>query len=150
VREVPRATEPVREVIASPDEETPKDHDITEVQEPPQMTFSHKRKSAWERDLIQDGEKHGVPEGTTRQVKRPKPFSSYTTLMCNLLDEEPTCFEEAIQKKEWADAMKEEYQSIIKNDVWEIVPRPKGKDVVSSKWLFKKKYVVDGCIEKYK
>jgi hypothetical protein len=46
--------------------------------------------------------------------------------------------------------MTEEYQSIIKNDVWEIVPRPKGKDVVSSKWLFKIKHVVDGSIEKYK
>jgi hypothetical protein len=59
-------------------------------------------------------------------------------------------FEEAIQKKEWEDAMIEEYQSIIKNDVWEIVPRPKSKDVVSSKWLFKIKHVVDGSIEKYK
>jgi hypothetical protein len=39
MREVPRATEPVREVVTSPDEETPEDHDITEVQEPPQMTF---------------------------------------------------------------------------------------------------------------
>jgi hypothetical protein len=46
--------------------------------------------------------------------------------------------------------MTEEYQSIIKNDVWEIVPRPKSKDVVSSKWLFKIKHVVDGSIEKYK
>jgi hypothetical protein len=150
VREVPRAAELVREVVTSPDEETPEDHDITEVQEPPQMTFSHKRKPAWTRELIQDGEKYGVPEGTTRQVKRPKPFSSYTALMCNLLYEEPTCFEEAIQKKEWADAMTEEYQSIIKNDVWEIVPRPKSKDVVSSKWLFKMKHVADGSIEKYK
>jgi hypothetical protein len=35
VREVPRAAEPVREVVTSPDEETPEDHDITEVQEPP-------------------------------------------------------------------------------------------------------------------
>ena len=59
-------------------------------------------------------------------MKRPKPFSSYMALMCDL----PTCFEEAIQKKEWADAMTEEYQSIIKNDVWEIVPRPNNKDVV--------------------
>jgi hypothetical protein len=41
VREVPRAAEPVREFIASPDEETPEDHDIIEVQEPPQITFSH-------------------------------------------------------------------------------------------------------------
>jgi hypothetical protein len=46
--------------------------------------------------------------------------------------------------------MTEEYQSIIKSDVWEIVPRPKRKDVVSSKWLFKIKHVVDGSIEKYK
>jgi hypothetical protein len=92
------------------------------------MTFSHKKKSAWARELIQDGEKYGVPEITTRQVKKPKPFSSYTALMYNLLDEEPTCFEEAIQKNEWADAMTEEYQSI-----------PKIKDVVSSKWLFKDK-----------
>jgi hypothetical protein len=43
-----------------------------------------------------------------------------------------------------------EYQSIINNDVWEIVPRSKSKDVVSSKWLFKIKHVVDGSIEKYK
>jgi hypothetical protein len=150
VREVPRAAEPVREVIASPNDETPEDRDITEVQEPPQMTFSHKRKFAWARELIQDGEKYGVLEGTTRQVKRPKPFSSYTTLMCNLLYEEPTCFEEAIQKKEWADAMTEEYQSIIKNDVWEIVSRSKNKDGVFYRWLFKIKHVVDGSIEKYK
>lgn len=46
--------------------------------------------------------------------------------------------------------MDEEYQSIIKNDVWYIVPRPKGKSVVSSKWLFKIKHNVDGSIEKYK
>jgi hypothetical protein len=83
-------------------------------------------------------------------VKTPKPFSSYMALMCDLLEKEPTCFEEAIQKKEWADAMTEEYQSIIRNDVWEIIPRPKSKDVVSSKWLFKIKHVDDGSIEKYK
>jgi hypothetical protein len=34
--------------------------------------------------------------------------------------------------------------------VWEIVPRPKNKDVVSSKCLFKIKDGVDGSIEKYK
>ena len=83
-------------------------------------------------------------------MKRPNPFSSYMSLMCDLLDEEPPCFEEVIHKKEWADAMTEEYQSIIKNNVWEIVPRPKGKDVVSSKWLFKIKHAADGSIEKYK
>jgi hypothetical protein len=72
------------------------------------------------------------------------------TLMCDLLEEEPTFFEETIQRKEWVDSMIEEYQSIMKNGVWEIVPRPKSKDVVSYRWLFKIKHVADGSIEKYK
>ena len=46
--------------------------------------------------------------------------------------------------------MVEEYQSIMKNDVWEIVPRPEGKSVVTSKWLYKIKHGADGSIEKYK
>jgi hypothetical protein len=46
--------------------------------------------------------------------------------------------------------MMEEYQSIMKNDVWEVVPRPEGKSVVTSKWIYKIKHVVDGIIEKYK
>jgi hypothetical protein len=150
VREVPSTVEPVREVVTSPNEEILEYYDTTELQEPPQMTILHKRKPSWARELIQDGEKYDVPQGTTRQVKRPNPFSSYMALMCDILEEKPTCFEEAIQRKEWADAMTEEYQSIMKNEVWEVVPKPKSKDVVSSKWLFKIKHVADGSIEKYK
>jgi len=44
--------------------------------------------------------------------------------------------------------MTEEYQSIIKNDVWEIVPRPKGKSVVTSEWIYKIKDAVDANIKK--
>jgi len=46
--------------------------------------------------------------------------------------------------------MMEEYQSIMKNGVWEIVPRPQGKSLVTSKWIYKIKHVADGSIEKYK
>jgi hypothetical protein len=46
--------------------------------------------------------------------------------------------------------MTKEYQFIIKNDVWEIVPRPNNKDVVSSRWLLKIKHAANGSIEKYK
>ena len=38
------------------------------------------------------------------------------------------------------DAMMEEYQ----NDVWDIVPKPERKSVVSSKWIYKIKHVTDG------
>jgi hypothetical protein len=46
--------------------------------------------------------------------------------------------------------MTKEYQSIIKNDVWEIVPRMNNKDVVSSKWIYKIKHAPYGSIEKHK
>jgi hypothetical protein len=29
------------------------------------------------------------------------------------------------RRKEWKDAMVEEYHSILKNDIWDVVPRPK-------------------------
>ena len=46
--------------------------------------------------------------------------------------------------------MTEEYESIMKNDVWEIIPRPKGKFVVTSKWIFKIKHTTNGSVEEYK
>jgi len=46
--------------------------------------------------------------------------------------------------------MAKEYKSIMKNDLWDVVPRPKGKSMVTSKWLFKIKHGVDGIIDKYK
>ena len=46
--------------------------------------------------------------------------------------------------------MVEEYSSIMKNDVWDVVPRPKGKFVVNSKWIYKIKHATDGNIEKFK
>jgi hypothetical protein len=37
----------------------------------------------------------------------------------------------------------QEYDSIMRNDVWEVVPRPEGKPIVISRWLYKIKYVAD-------
>ena len=54
------------------------------------------------------------------------------------------------EQKKWKDAMIEEYQLIMKNDVWDVVPRPEGKLVVTSKWIYKIKHAADGRIEKYK
>jgi hypothetical protein len=46
--------------------------------------------------------------------------------------------------------MMEEHQSIMKNEVWEIVPRPKEKLVVTSKWVNKIKHAADESMDKYK
>ena len=46
--------------------------------------------------------------------------------------------------------MIEEYQLIMKNDVCDVVPRSRGKSVVTSKWIYKIKHAAEGSIEKYK
>ena len=63
---------------------------------------------------------------------------------------EPSSFEEAVEDPAWVDAMVEGYDSIFSNRAWEIVPRPKGKSVVGSRWIYKVKQVADGSVEKHK
>ena len=43
-----------------------------------------------------------------------------------------------------------EYKSTTKNDVWDVVPRPEGKFLVTSKCIYKIKHAADGNIEKLK
>jgi hypothetical protein len=50
----------------------------------------------------------------------------------------------------WKDAMMEEYESILKNDVWEVVPRPQGKSVITSKRIYRINHAADGSVEKFK
>jgi hypothetical protein len=70
--------------------------------------------------------------------------------MSHIIDSEASYYEEASSQPVWRDAMMGEYQSIMKNDVWEIVSRPEGKSVVTSKWIYKIKHTTDGSIEKHK
>jgi hypothetical protein len=60
-----------------------------------------KKRPAWLEATLKDAERLKVPEGTFRKSKRPKIFSSYETYMTKILDEEPTTFEEAVQKEQW-------------------------------------------------
>ena len=71
-------------------------------------------------------------------------------LLTDIIDAKPLNYTKAVEKKVWKDAMLEEYQSIMKNDVWDVVLRLEGKLVVTSKWIYKIQHVADGSIEKYK
>jgi hypothetical protein len=89
------------------------------------------------------------PKTSVRTSVPPQRYSRYAALMSSMIESEPICFAEAIVRNPWRDSMVEEYASIIKNNVWEIVPRPLNKSVVSSKWIYKIKHAVDGSIDKH-
>ena len=112
--------------------------------DPPLDKNPHKRKPAWVCEIIQGAERYGALEENHRERKRAKSCSGYVALLCEFINEEPSNYEE------WKDAMIKEYLSIMKNDVWDVVPRPEGKSIVNSKWISKIKHAANDSIEKYK
>jgi hypothetical protein len=91
-----------------------------------------------------------APSSAVRESRPPRKFPNYMMLMSSIIDVEPSSFEEETNQQVWWDAMVEEYASILRNDVWDIMSRPRGKSIVSSRWLYKIKYVADGSIQKFK
>jgi hypothetical protein len=51
---------------------------------------------------------------------------------------EPSIFEEANKDEFWNKAMDEKLDQIEKNKTWELVPRPKNKNVIGTKVGFQK------------
>jgi hypothetical protein len=46
--------------------------------------------------------------------------------------------------------MADEFQALIDNDTWRLVPRPPSANVVSGKWIFKHNYHSDGTLARHK
>jgi hypothetical protein len=88
-------------------------------------------------DLIIGNKDAGVE--TRRRIRSPE--QTHLELLSRI---EPNCFEEAIKDESWNKAMYEELDQIEKNDTWELVPRPKNKNVISTKWVFRNKLNKDG------
>ena len=51
---------------------------------------------------------------------------------------------------QWLEAMNEELDSIKKNNVWVLTDLPNGRKAIGCKWVLRKKFKVDGSLEKYK
>src|SRR5271156_6742821 len=70
--------------------------------------------------------------------------------VCLLSHIEPLSVEDACNDSDWKNAMKEELDQIIKNDTWELVPRPSDKNVIGTKWVFRNKMNEDGTVVRNK
>ena len=65
----------------------------------------------------------------------------------------PGTFKEAMaspDREQWRKAVSCEMTSLQDHNVWDLVPLPKGQNVVGCKWIFKKKMNENGDIERFK
>jgi hypothetical protein len=51
---------------------------------------------------------------------------------------------------QWRAAMAEEYATLMSNNTWDLVPRPRDANVVIDMWKFKHKFNDDKTLERYK
>eukprot|EP00253_Pinus_taeda_P011591 PITA_11591 len=123
-------------------------HGVEETTHAAPTIRGRKRLTEAER-LAQDPEKVvGPPTAQRRQRQSPDRYTGYMALMSKCVVTEPSFFEEAMEDPAWVDAMVEEYDSIVRNSAWEIVPRPEGKLVVGSRWVYKVNQAADESVEK--
>jgi transposase InsO family protein len=99
-----------------------------------------KRRPAWCQEILKEAKKHAAPKGAFRDSKKPNKYSGLIAQLNHVINSEPSTFDETAKHKVWKDAMVEKYESVLKNDVWEVVPRPKGKSIVTFKWIYKIKH----------
>ncbi|GKB28811.1 ribonuclease H-like domain-containing protein [Tanacetum coccineum] len=56
----------------------------------------------------------------------------------------------ALKDPNWCNSMYDEYNALVKNGTWLLIPRSAGVNMVRSMWLFKHKFHVDGTLSRYK
>jgi len=73
--------------------------------------------------------------------------------LSGLTVEEPKSYRQAKVSPQWSDwkkAMDEELKSLKENDVWDVIPKPTGRKIVASRWVYKAKGNTQGEVERYK
>lgn len=63
---------------------------------------------------------------------------------------EPRTVEATLKSAPWKSAMEAEFQALMHNNTWTLVPLPPGRTAIGYKWVFKLKKNADGSINKHK
>ncbi|GKF15892.1 retrovirus-related pol polyprotein from transposon TNT 1-94, partial [Tanacetum coccineum] len=77
------------------------------------------------------------------------PSANHATVLPTTITE-PTSFTVVNNSPKWRQAMKEEYDALVKNGMWSFVPRTSNTNVVDGKWVYRLKHDKNGAITCYK
>jgi len=78
---------------------------------------------------------------------KQKKFCAFYAFLSNI---EPNNVHEALAYFDWITAMQEELHQFVRNEVWHLVPRPKDRSIIGTKWVFKNKLDEFGTVTRNK
>jgi histone deacetylase 1/2 len=64
--------------------------------------------------------------------------------------DEPANLQSALADPNWRGAMDEEFDALMKNKTWKLVPPREGKNVIDCRRVYKIKRKSDGSVDRYK
>nr|AAK02020.2 Putative gag-pol polyprotein [Oryza sativa]AAP52036.1 retrotransposon protein, putative, Ty1-copia subclass [Oryza sativa Japonica Group] len=84
-------------------------------------------------------------------IHKPKKYTDGTIRYAALVStEEPGNLHEALKNKHWKLAMDKEFEALVHNKTWHLVPPQKGVNIIDCKWVYKVKRKADESIDRYK
>ncbi|KAI3718425.1 hypothetical protein L6452_19296 [Arctium lappa] len=85
----------------------------------------------------------GDPSDRVQTRSSTANFCYYTSFMSII---KPKKISEALEDPNWVETMQEELLQFERNEVWTLVPLPKGKISIGTKWVFRNKMDEDGVV----
>lgn len=89
-------------------------------------------------------------------MQNPKPNSKYHNkdfLLYNTIAQpfpEPQSITQALKQAAWRTTMQSEYDILIHNQTWTLVPRESASNLVGCKWVFRTKFKPNGSVDRLK
>jgi len=71
-------------------------------------------------------------------VQTRSQLKNFCAFYAFLSDIEPKNVNEALADSDWVIAMQEELHQFEGNKVWHLVPQPKDRTIIGTKWVFRK------------
>nr|GFB73351.1 retrovirus-related Pol polyprotein from transposon TNT 1-94 [Tanacetum cinerariifolium] len=92
-----------------------------------------------EKKWTKDHPLHKIISDLKSSVRTRGQLVNLCLFSCLLSSIKPANVAEALRDVDWVSAMQEELDQFARLKVWRLVPRPEGKSVIKTKWIFKNK-----------
>lgn len=83
-------------------------------------------------------------------IQKPNTKYTLTVALQTHLAQEPATLSEALKNENWCRALSDEFDYVIRNQTFDLVPLEPTQNIVGCKWVFKNKLLSSGDLDRYK
>ena len=149
-REVIQAEDDKDQVLSNSNVQASDSHDqqvaSTSSQPSDQSNASNRVQVLQPTNVARDHPLDSIIGDISRGVQTRSRLASFCEHFSFVSSIEPKKIDEALKDVDWVNAMHEELNNFTRNQVWELVERPKGHNVIGTRWVFRNKQDQNGIV----